>query len=95
MVPVLTSLGYQSRLKVLTLPPTLTYRRLRGDITNVYKHLHGMFTLSHDMFNHDLYEGTRGHYLKLSKDRSKREVRGDTSLARESLIHGIHFRTLS
>ena len=33
------------------------------------------FTLSHDMFNHDLYEGTQGHSLKLFKDRSKREVR--------------------
>ena len=35
-----------------------------------------LFTLSYDMFNHDLSEGTRGQYLKLFKDMSKEEVRG-------------------
>ena len=74
MVPVLRHLDYESRLKALNLP-TLTYRRLRGDIIDVYKYLHGIFTFSHDMFNQDLYEGTRGHSLKLFKDRSKRELR--------------------
>ena len=67
MVPVLR--------QVLNLP-TLTYCQLQGDVINVYKYLHGFFTLSHDMFNHDLYEGIRGHSLKLFKDRSKLEVRG-------------------
>ena len=76
MVPV--HLDYESRLKVLNLP-TLTYRRLQ-DVINVYKYLHGTFTLSHNMFNHDLYEGTRGHSLKLFKDRSKQEVRGHLSV---------------
>ena len=74
MVPVLRHLDYESRLKVLNLP-TLTYHRLRGDVIDVYKHLHGIFTFSHDMFNQDLYEGTWGHSLKLFKDRSKRELR--------------------
>ena len=74
MVPVRRHLDYESRLKVLNLP-TLTYRRLRGDVIDVYKYLNGIFTFSHDMFNHDLYEGTRGHSLKLFKDWSKREVR--------------------
>ena len=74
MVPVLRHLDYESRLKALNLP-TLTYRRLRGDIIDVYKYLHGILTFSHDMFNKDLYEGTRGHSLKLFKDRSKRELR--------------------
>ena len=74
MVPVLRHLDYESRLKVLNLP-TLTYRCLRGDVIDVYKYWHGIFTFSHDMFNQDLYEGTRGHSLKLFKDRSKRELR--------------------
>ena len=74
MVPVLRHLDYESRLKALHLP-TLTYRRLRGDIIDVYKYLHGILTFSHDMFNKDLYEGTRGHSLKLFKDRSKQELR--------------------
>ena len=77
MVPVLRHLDYESRLKVLNLP-TLTYRRLRGDVINVYKYLHGIFTLSHDMFNHDLYEGTQGHSVKLFKG----EVRGYCSSQR-------------
>ena len=74
MVPVLRHLDYESRLKVLNLP-TLTYRRSRGDVIDVYKYLHGIFTSSHDMFNHDLYEGKQGHSLKLFKDQSKQEVR--------------------
>ena len=74
MVPVLRHLDYESRLKVLNLP-TLTYRRLRGDVIDVYKYLHCIFTFSHDMFNQDLYEGTWGHSLKLFKDQSKRELR--------------------
>ena len=90
MVPVLRHLDYESRRKVLNLP-TLTYRPLRGDVINAYKYLHGIFSLSHEMFNHDLHEGTRGHYLKLCKDRRKLELRG-TSFVRESLIDGIHSR---
>ena len=51
------------------------------------------FTFSHDMFNKDLYEGTRGHSLKLFKDRSKQELR--RHFFSQSLIFGIHFRTPS
>ena len=50
MVSVLRHTFYESRLKVLNLPP-LTYRRLR-DVISIYKYLNGIFTLSHDMFNH-------------------------------------------
>ena len=53
MVPLLRHLDYESRLKGLHLP-TLTYRPLGGDVINVYKYLHGIFTLSHDVFKHDI-----------------------------------------
>ena len=71
----LRQLDYESRLKLLNLP-TLTYHQLRGNVINVYKYLHGIFTLLRNMFNHDLYEDSQGHSLKLFKDQSKREVTG-------------------
>ena len=61
MVPVLRHLDYESRLKVLNLP-TLTYHRLRGDVIDVYKNKHGIFTFSHDMFNQDY---TKAHRIIL------------------------------
>ena len=36
--------AYKARLRSLKLP-TLTYRRLRGDVINVYKYMHGIYRL--------------------------------------------------
>ena len=40
ILPELRGLDYEARLRSLKLP-TLTYRRLRGDVINVYKYIHG------------------------------------------------------
>ena len=46
--------------------PTLTYRRLRGDVINVYKYIHGIYRLplADNMFEMALYGATRGHSFK-------------------------------
>ena len=42
MVPELKNMTYEERLKSLNLP-TLTYRRLRGDMITVYKIMKGLY----------------------------------------------------
>ena len=51
ILPELRGLDYEARLRSLKLP-TLTYRRLRGDVINVYKYVHGIYrlTLADNMF---------------------------------------------
>ena len=44
ILPELRGLDYEARLRSLKLP-TLTYRRLRGDVINVYKYIHGIYRL--------------------------------------------------
>ena len=63
-IPGFENIPYEERLKRLKLP-TLVYRRIRGDMINVFKYLSGhfktkpLFTVSQD--NYD----TRGHNKKL------------------------------
>ena len=42
MVPELKNMTYEERLKALNVP-TLTYRRLRGDMITVYKIMKGLY----------------------------------------------------
>ena len=44
MVPALKDLPYEERLKSLKLP-SLFYRRARGDIIEIYKHVSGLSTI--------------------------------------------------
>ena len=44
LIPSIKSLPYDERLKLLKLP-TLTYRRRRGDMIEVYKLLHGFYNI--------------------------------------------------
>ena len=44
MVPGLTKLRYEERLKKLGIP-SLSYRRFRGDMIEVYKYLHGLYCI--------------------------------------------------
>ena len=44
ILPELRGLDYEARLRSLKLP-TLTYRRLLGDVINVYKYIHGIYRL--------------------------------------------------
>ena len=76
IVPALRDLPYSTRLLLLDLP-TLAYRRLRGDLIQVFKIVHGI----QDVERSSLFvmttnvEGLRGHDLKLSKQRSQTRLR--------------------
>ncbi|XP_066269325.1 uncharacterized protein [Branchiostoma lanceolatum] len=60
---------YEERLRVLDLP-TLVYRRIRGDLINTYKFIHGVYDLESPF---DLIEETRtrGHSLRIKRKTSK------------------------
>ena len=68
-------MSYIERLKYLNLP-TLRYRRLRGDMIEVYKILHNIYypqivpALTRNMDSR-----TRGNALKLAVQRSKLDIR--------------------
>jgi len=44
MVPGLAKLSYEERLKKLGIP-SLSYRRFRGDMIEIYKYLHGLYCI--------------------------------------------------
>ena len=68
LIKGLNGLSYQDRLRQIHLP-TLKYRRMRGDMIEVYKFLHGYYTLDSSMLFSKLSESsTRGHSLKLYKN---------------------------
>ena len=76
ILPELRGLDYEARLRSLKLP-TLTYRRLRGDVINVYKYIHGIYRLplADNMFEMAQYGATRGHCFKLYKHQSRLNLR--------------------
>ena len=47
LVPRLCNMSYENRLKAMNLP-CLVYRRYRGDMIEVYKYLHGSYSLPGD-----------------------------------------------
>ena len=64
------NLPYEERLKTLGLP-TLTYRRKRADIIEVFKIMNGYDKINKDIFfNKCRNLNTRGHSLKLEKPRA-------------------------
>jgi ribonuclease P/MRP protein subunit RPP40 len=69
-VPGLRELTYPERLRRLKLP-SLSFRRKRGDMIEVYKILHGLYNINPSHFFERMDESsTRGHSLKLKKIRS-------------------------
>jgi len=69
MVPGLSKLCYEDRLRKLDIP-SLSYRRLRGDMIEVYKYLHGLYSIDcTDILPLHRASGctTRGHSYKLAK----------------------------
>ncbi len=73
-VPGLSNMSYPDRLKTLGIP-TLTYRRLRGDMIEVYKIIHEIYDPDAAL-NLPRSEGpTRGHNLKLFQQRSTKDIR--------------------
>ena len=67
MLMGMDGLSYEQRLRVLKLP-TLIFRRIRGDLINVYKYVHGIYASKLVSLNFDDGE-TRGHDYKLKKTR--------------------------
>jgi hypothetical protein len=69
MVPGLAKLSYEDRLRKMDLP-SLVYRRVRGDVIEVYKYLHGVYKVGCTQLL-PLHESasmkTRGNSLKLKK----------------------------
>ena len=75
MVPELKDLSYPDRLKKLGLW-SLEERRMRADLIEVYKGIHGLSALPFDdLFEFDISGRTRGHSLKLRKHRSRLDLR--------------------
>ena len=68
MVSELRDVSYIDRLKKLYLP-SFYYRRVRGDIIEAYKYLHGMNKVDPCPLLRDTGERTRGHGLKLQTRR--------------------------
>ena len=74
-LPGMRYLSYIERLKLLKLP-TLAYRRLRGDMTEVYKIMHELYDneSAPNLLKWEdvtLRSGNRGHSLKIFIQRAK------------------------
>ena len=74
IVPTLSLLPYEERLKLLDLP-TLKYRRRRGDMIITYKMLNGLIDIDRENFFQMSISYIRGHCKKLYKPFSRLKIR--------------------
>ena len=75
IVPELANLPYDQRLRELNLT-TLENRRVRGDLIEVYKIVHGFENIGSDVFfRNRLYQGLRGHSHMFEVNRCKYNLR--------------------
>jgi hypothetical protein len=78
LVPGLRNLTYQERLKKLNIP-TLVYRRLRGDMIEMYKMISGAYDEQVmppvDTQAEEASYNTRGHRYKLPRNHNKTRLR--------------------
>jgi len=82
MVPKLKDLPYEDRLKVLNLP-SLFYRRARGDIIEIYKHISGSYSIEAPYIKLEVSPNeNRGHKCKIQHPRTNRRVRKNFLLDR-------------
>jgi len=65
---------YQKRLQILDLP-SLVYRRYRGDMIEVYKFIHGIYSSGYSLLPRAPQSGRRGHDFKLMKRRCRSQLR--------------------
>lgn len=77
MVPGLWDMSYGERLRHLNLP-SLAHRRRRGDMIYTYKILTGKMDVNKDDFFRQSDLSTRGHSLKLCKQRATKLTRMTT-----------------
>ncbi len=80
LIPKLCDLPYEERLKKLNLP-SLSYRRMRGDMVEVYKYCHGLYQVDRKPFKlmSDVNEDsvTRENGFKIYKEKSNQAVRAN------------------
>jgi len=75
MIPGLRELPYEERLRATDMP-SLDYRRRRGDMIEVYKYLHGIYTIKEELLPLERSAvNTRGHPFKLKKRTCRLETR--------------------
>ena len=76
VIPGLSELSYEERLKKLKLP-TLKYRRTRGDMIEMFKILTGKYDsdVSNFITLNDSKYDTRGHQYKVEKKAAKLNIR--------------------
>ena len=73
LIPDLSNLPYEERLKKLDMP-SLQYRRHRGDMIEVYKIVHGFYGVNVDVLPRETATATRGHTFKLKKSQDRGTV---------------------
>ena len=73
-IPGFRNLSYQQRLTKLKLP-TLSHRRKRGDMIDVFKYLMGLYDTHKPLFVINGLGKTRGHTMKLQKQYARLDVR--------------------
>lgn len=75
LLPFLADRSYEDRLQSLKLP-SLVYRRLRGDLIEVYKYTHDIYKVdSNSLLPPNENRETRGNSYKLKKERFRLDVR--------------------
>jgi hypothetical protein len=75
-IPGLKNLEYEDRLRQLHLP-SLAYRRLRGDMIELYKIATGKYDseVTEGLLKYSIHGSTRGHQYKLYKTRPRLDLR--------------------
>ena len=68
------TLSYEERLELLSIP-SLEYRRLRGDLIEVYKVMNKIYDpiTTNSLFTESVVTHTRGHKFKLEKTRTNKK----------------------
>jgi hypothetical protein len=72
-VPGLSDLEYEERLRRMKVP-SMNYRRIRGDLIEMYKYTNGLYDTK-EPFERHVNSRTRGHSHKLFKERCNTSVR--------------------
>ena len=72
MILELRDLDYEDRLKRLKVP-SLVYRKLRGDMIQMNKYMHGYCAVN-PLMTLEKYKKNRGHTVKINKNSFKKIV---------------------
>ena len=74
VIPGVKGLSYEERLQKMKIP-SISYRRVRGDLIETYKYTHGFYRDQDSLFALDNNRNTRGHSFKLKKSRCNTTLR--------------------